>query len=124
MKKNNFLEIKNTEGGKGLFSKNSFSRGDIVHVLEGDILEKPTRESVEVYGFFKGSVRSVHIMDTLFMFCNHSFAPNIVIDKNQHTAVAIADIEVGEEVCFNYITNESQITNPFTDKNTNQRVEK
>jgi len=109
----------------GVFSTGNFNRGDTIHILHGLISLQPSRESVEIYMVTEGDqVQIGHILDPLFKYCNHSFSPNCVIDKSKQTVVALRDIEAGEELTFNYLTNESQISNPFKDKETGLDVKK
>ena len=90
--------------GKGLFVKNSFQKGETVFILQGEIFDHPTRESIHIGD-------NKHIYDEFGIFINHSFEPNVCI---QHTnVVALKDIFSGDEITFNYNDSEINMSNIF-----------
>jgi len=100
------MEIRDSEtnGGKGLFSTRDYSKGQIIYVLTGEIYDKPTRETIYIG-------ENKHIYDKYGIYINHSFNPNIYIDKNR--VIALNKINKDEELMFNYNDNEINMANPF-----------
>jgi hypothetical protein len=100
------MEIRESENtkGKGLFATKSYNKGEIVFTLTGIISDIPSRESIHIGD-------NKHILDSFGMFINHSFDPNIFIDKYQ--VVAIKDIVKNEELVFNYNETEVNMSCPF-----------
>jgi hypothetical protein len=100
------MEIKDSTivSGKGVFTVASYKKGDIVYTLSGEISSSPTRESIHI-----GNNR--HIYDSVGIFINHSFMPNIYI--SDINIIALKDIEVNEEIAFNYNDTEMKMAAPF-----------
>ena len=100
------MEIKNIgiSSEKGLFATKKYRKGERVHTLIGEIYDKPTRETIRLeYGR--------HIYDNYGIFINHSFNPNIYIYGNR--IFALHDINIDDELVFNYNENEGTMANPF-----------
>jgi hypothetical protein len=99
------IEIKQTdEKGQGVFATKNFSKGEIVIIGKPLYqLEKRTWQSLQVDV-------DIHVrMDQHFELVNHSCAPNCGLKTNEfngYNLVAIKDIEVGEEVTFDYCMSE------------------
>ena len=98
IKKSNYID------GLGLFVNTSYTKDDIIFVLDGDMLDYPTRESIHIGN-------NKHIIDKFGSFINHSFNPNIKIDGKN--VVALKKIKIGEEICFNYNDSEINMACPF-----------
>lgn len=100
------MEIKNSKItlDKGLFATKKYKLGEIVHVLDGKIFDYPTRETIHIGN-------NKHIYDEYGIFINHSFNPNIIIDKNK--MIALKDIDIDEELSFNYNDSEINMANKF-----------
>ena len=87
--------------------------------------ETPTREGRCVYMFsptyvpirdkYTIEVNGKHFMDDMGKFLNHSCKPNsrIVSEDGFILLYAITDIDIGDEVTFDYNSTESNISNPF-----------
>lgn len=102
-----WLEIRNspaTAGGKGLFTSMRHEAGRVVHVLSGEVLDAPTRETIHI-----GEGR--HIYDEFGIFMNHSFQPNVEIRGVE--VVALRDIAADEELTFDYNASEVNMAAPF-----------
>ncbi len=101
------MEIRHSKSvnGKGLFIKNTYKKNDIVHVLNGEVLDSPTRESIHVGN-------NKHILDKFGIFMNHSFNPNTEI--RGYDVIAIKDINPDDELTFNYNVSEINMASPFT----------
>ena len=100
------MEIKTSNyiDGLGLFVNTSYTKDDIIFVLDGDILDYPTRESIHIGN-------NKHIIDKFGSFINHSFNPNIKIDGKN--VIALKNIKAGAEICFNYNHSEINMACPF-----------
>ena len=91
-------------GEKGLFATKFYPIGSIVFELEGEILPKPTRETIMIDV-------DKHIIDKYGIYMNHSFEPSCKICSNQ--VIALKDILSGDEINFNYNDNEVEMASPF-----------
>ena len=60
-------------------------------------------------------VNGKHFMDDMGKFLNHSCKPNsrIVSEDGFILLYAITDIDIGDEVTFDYNSTEGNISNPF-----------
>ena len=91
-------------GGKGLFSLKFVPKGDIVFVLTGPVKDTPCKYSIEIG-------ENQHILDDDGVFMNHSFDPSCKIDGKN--VVAVKNILIGDELCFNYNESETHMACPF-----------
>lgn len=100
------MEIKKSKSvnGLGLFSKKNVKNGETIFTLSGQLLNHPTRESIHIGN-------GVHVIDEYGMFINHSFNPTVVILNDK--VVACVDINVDDEITFNYNNSELQMACPF-----------
>ena len=100
------MEIKNigNSSEKGLFATKKYTKGERVHTLIGKIYDKPTRETIRI-GYGR------HIYDNYGIFINHSFNPNIAILYDK--IITLHNINIGDELVFNYNENECTMANPF-----------
>lgn len=89
---------------KGLYSTRTFTAGEIVRKLKGELVLKPTMQSIHIGN-------GMHIIDDYGKYINHSFEPNIRIELNN--MIAIRNIEQNEELTINYNDTEINIANPF-----------
>lgn len=90
----------------------SFKKGEKVKALQGSMQEERDKYTIETP---KG-----HVLDSVGMYMNHSFSPTCEIQGMY--VVALRDLEVGTEITFNYLENESEISRPFIDKSTGRSV--
>jgi hypothetical protein len=104
------LEVKENNGISGLFLRGEiigFGKcftGSTVFSLTGEVLDHPTQTSIKI-----GDGK--HIEDYLGRFINHSCNPSVEISGRE--VVAIRDLEIGDEVTFNYLENEDELVVPF-----------
>lgn len=100
------MEIKINEaiGEKGLYATKFYSKSSVVFILEGELINKPTRESIRIG-------ENLHIIDKFGIYMNHSFEPTCKIESNN--VIALKNIEPGEEINFNYNDNEVDMACPF-----------
>ena len=78
--------------------------GEIVYKLTGDILDKPTRTSIQIGP-------NKHIEDDLGQYINHSCSPTVkIMDDN---VVVIEKLYTGDSITFDYNESEDIMSNPF-----------
>ena len=80
------MEVRTSEqiNNKGLFTTKKYKKGEVVFTLVGQIYDNPTRETIHIGN-------NKHIYDEFGKFINHSFIPNIFIDKTQILKIKIKD---------------------------------
>ena len=100
------MQVCNCErvNGKGLFSLKYVPKGNIVFILSGHIKDTPCKHSIEIG-------KNKHILDKNGIFMNHSFYPSCKINDNN--VVAVKNINIGDELCFNYNESETCMACPF-----------
>jgi len=100
------MEIKHSKyiNGKGVFATQQYQKNSVVYTLTGEITSYPTRESIHIGD-------NKHIYDEYGIFMNHSFTPNVYIDNT--SVIALKDIEIGDEIVFNYNDTEINMASPF-----------
>jgi len=98
------IEFCERVNGKGLFVNKSFKKYEVVYILKGDIKSIPDKYSIEIG-------KDKHITDKYGIYINHSFEPSVMI--NNCDIVSLKDINVGDEICFNYNKNETSMACPF-----------
>ena len=91
---------------KGLYAKKTYKKGEVIHQLEGRLVLRPTRESIHIGN-------NLHVIDIYGQYINHSFDPNTKLELNK--VVAIKDIEIRDEITFNYNESEVNMKCPFLD---------
>lgn len=105
--------VKKDKNFYSLVASKHYDPGDLIFTLSGIILSYPTRTSIEIYP-------GLHIEDNNGKYMNHSFEPTCQIDRDR--VVAIKHINCGEELTFDYNSNETNLACPFVDNKTNQLV--
>ena len=100
------MEIKHCErvGGQALFSLKNHHSNDVVFVLNGEIKKTPTKYTIEIN-------KDEHIIDEWGIYMNHSFNPTTQISGRN--VIAIRDINIGDELNFNYNVSETNMATPF-----------
>lgn len=100
------MDIKYSDrvNGKALFSLEKHTKNDVVFILEGEIYDKPTKYTIEIS-------KHEHIIDKWGIFMNHSFNPTThIVGRN---VIALCDIDIGDELNFNYNVSETNMATPF-----------
>jgi len=97
--------------GKGLFALRPFGKGELVLWFEGEMLETsdpsslPKEFSEGCFPFDRRGSRYYYVKPTEpWKYVNHSCEPNCGI-KNNRELVAMREIKKGEEITFDYSTN-------------------
>ena len=101
------LEMKDGIHGVGIFTTKEIKKGDNLFLLEGKVIDHPTRTSVQVD-------KNKHIENSIAGCVNHSCTPNAMVQKTEPYAfVSLRNIAKGEEVTFDYNSNEAKMSCPF-----------
>ena len=90
--------------GDGLFVNKEYTKGSVIYTLEGYVRDLPDKYSIEIS-------ECQHITDKYGVYMNHSFDPTIMIRNRD--VVALRDIKMGDEMCFNDNHNETSMACPF-----------
>jgi hypothetical protein len=99
------LYIKDDEGYKGVYSRVACPANTMLYsLMGGDPTKVPTRTSIQI-------AKDLHIEDEIGSCINHSCSPSCSI--KDFFVVTLRDIEVGEEITFNYNENEDVVSSPF-----------
>jgi hypothetical protein len=100
------MEIRNNSNlnEKGLYSIKEYRKDDTVLVLSGEMLDSPTRETIRIGD-------NKHVYDNFGIYMNHSFEPTTKIEGNK--VIALRDLNVGDEINFNYNDSEINMASPF-----------
>ena len=90
--------------GVGLIAERSFKKGDIILELEGEIINSPTRTSIQLS-------KNKHIEDLYGKYINHNCYPNTKVENG--IIIATKNIFGGNEITFDYNKNENKLSSPF-----------
>jgi hypothetical protein len=90
--------------GNGLFATKYYKKSEIVFTLSGEKFNKPTKYTIHIGN-------NIHIYDKNGIFINHSFTPTVYI--NNYDVIALVDIQINDEITFNYNDSEINMANPF-----------
>jgi len=96
--------IKNIPGQSGVFAKDSFSSGDTILYLNGEVANIPSRTSMQI-----GDGR--HVEDKIGAFINHNCDPSCKIEGPR--VVASREINPNDEITFDYSESETILASPF-----------
>lgn len=89
---------------KGVYATKTYKIGEIIIELKGELVLKPTRESIHIG-------HGMHVIDKYGKYINHSFDPNTRIEINK--VIAIKEINLYDEITFNYNESEIEMAEPF-----------
>ena len=96
------------DGQRGLFALGHVSRGEILIVYDGPVIDHPTRYSIQI-----DDNRHIDGTPESNAYLNHSCDPNAYVDWNGVFLRALRDIEAGEEVTCNYLTTDWELHEKF-----------
>ena len=106
---NDILIIKEIKDGmKGLFTNKRFVNGTKVLELDGNYFPYPTRTSIQIGDQHLEHYEGGHV--------NHHCDPNTKVIVPNFTSpflVATKNIELGEEITFDYESTEEELASPF-----------
>lgn len=100
-----------------LRSIKSVNLGSPLHILQRNTIPERDKYSIQL----KKGEEAIHVIDPYFKYCNHSFKPNCAITP-MGVVYAVKSIEAGEELTFNYLTTEEEISHSFVDRESNTEV--
>ena len=87
----------------------AFKANDIVQCFTAkEYLTAPTYLSVQV-----SDNQHIHLEPEFLQYLNHSCEPNIFLNTEQGSIIALRDIAMGEEICFFYPSTEWTIAQVF-----------
>lgn len=92
---------------RGVFATQSYQCGAVLRIMTGYLYDAPTKESIHIGN-------NMHVVDLLGKYINHSFQPNVKIENN--LIIAIKDIDIYDEITFNYNDSEMEMAEPFEDE--------
>lgn len=114
---NTKFEIKYISSHWGVFSKKDISKEEIILQLRGDIINKPTKYSIQLS--INQHIQAPNpIIDEFlhpsfhWIAINHSCEPNCYFDQNLNLR-SLKNIKELQEISFNYNTTESELAYPF-----------
>lgn len=93
--------------GKGVFATGTFKKGEKLFDMNGEIVTHPTRTSIQIG-------KNKHIEDDIGIYVNHHCHPTAKVNQKKRALISIKNIEIGDEITFDYNQNEDQLATPFT----------
>ena len=90
----------------GLYATKCYKINDIVRIMTGNLLNISTQKSIHIGD-------NMHLEDKYGQYVNHSFHPNVKVVSNK--LIAIQDINMYDEITFNYNESELEMACPFED---------
>lgn len=102
IRNNHTFEIKSCEKGYGVFTSETIKKGDVILSLSGKSNEEATQTSIQLDD-------NEHLEDPLGVYLNHCCMPSAIVDRKQRALVAIEDLKPGDEITFDYNTNEDRL---------------
>lgn len=97
------------DGHKALHARRAFAPGDtLVEFSARATLDEPTVHSVQV-----SETEHILLEPEFLQYTNHSCSPNVVLDVERMAVIAIARIEVGDELVYFYPSTETTMKQPF-----------
>ncbi len=111
------IEIRDNEGFKGVFARDHIAQDSVIFYLKGTVSSEPTKYTIQLgptqHLTFPAVRRADDDLDYCWQYLNHSCAPNGYMNTSERTFRAWRNIELGEEITFNYLTTESEMAVPF-----------
>ena len=109
--KSSTVEVIRTGGSASLHALRSIARGEIVFPLEGHLVTRPTRFTIQIGAHAHLDPISEHTSP--WGYLNHGCDPNVAVDVTRRAIVARRPIGAGEELRFDYNTTEWELAEPF-----------
>ena len=110
------IAVVRVDGHHGLVATRRFGVGDLILILEGEVVDRPSRFSVQIgpnrHVEVPAEVKLAGSLDRYrWRFLNHSCEPNAAFDDRR--LVALRRIEGAEQITFDYNTTEYDLASPF-----------
>jgi len=109
------ISVRDNEGFLGVFLQEDAAMGTVLFRLAEDVqLPEPTRTSIRV--------GACHIEDEVGQYINHSCSPTCQILGFE--IVALRDLKRGDEITFDYISHEGELSSPFKCRDCGELLER
>jgi hypothetical protein len=105
------VAVRRADGDAGLFARRSFAPGEIVLRLDGRIVARPTRHTIQLAP--GEHLEPFSPTACPWVYLNHSCAPNVAVDVSHRVVIARHPIAAGDELRFDYDTTEWELAEPF-----------
>ncbi len=102
------IQIGVTAFGRGVFASCDYQPGDVVVNFEAKFVSEATRYTIQIDA--KCHLNTEGNPGSLL---NHSCAPNCAFDPQNLVLIAKKKIKTGEELTFDYLTTEWEMSSPF-----------
>lgn len=96
--------IKDKDDFNDLVYQGELGIGEVVFELEGEIINSPTRTSIQIS-------ETGHIEDEWGQFMNHNCYPSCEIAGTK--VIALENIKKGDSLTFDYNKSETKMSHPF-----------
>lgn len=97
----------NHMGQISLIAAKPFKRGEVVFDLNlGEFFDRPDLRTIEL-------APDLHVDNPWGRYTNHHCSPTCYVDRPGKVMRARRDIEIGEEINFDYLQNESLLSTSF-----------
>jgi hypothetical protein len=103
------IELRETVKGKSVFAKVPIFTDEVIFIFEQSFTDQPDQYSIQI-----DQHKHLKSLRKINDFINHSCLPNCYIDFAQLHFKSLKPITQDEEITFNYLTTEWQLTFPFT----------
>ena len=104
-----YISIVKNKFGKVAVATAPFPKGQVIRVLRGEDVPKPTRTSIQ---WGNPSYRK-HREDSIGKYINHSCTPTLCVDEMMPYLWSIKDIKPNMPLTFDYMKHEDIITSSF-----------
>jgi len=101
-----YNQVRPNEVPLGIYALQSYKPGELVRIMTGRLFNAPTKRTIHIGN-------NMHLEDEIGRYINHSFDPNVRVDGNK--LISIKDIEIYDEITFNYNDTEIEMACPFED---------
>ena len=105
MKVDSAISVRFLDDMHGVFTNRIIEKGVMVwDLVGGESRFTPTRTSIQVGD-------KMHVEDSIGAFINHDCSPSCKVVGTK--VIAVTDMNVGDEITFDYSQNEDEMASPF-----------